>query len=70
MSKFARCLFGSTLAGIAGLLTFAAPVPHQRVVTAGEISARAWGRTGSSLRKAMKAIDADAVKSGPVGSTN
>ncbi|MGF1275543.1 hypothetical protein [Acetobacter pasteurianus] len=64
MAKYARSLFGSTLAGLAGLLAFATPAPHQRIVSASEINARAWGRTGASLRKAMKAVDTDAVKSG------
>lgn len=70
MAKYARGLLGSTLAGIAGLLAFAAPAPHQRIVSASELSARAWGRTGASLRKAMKVVDADVVKSGTAGSKN
>lgn len=70
MAKHARSLLGSTLAGIAGLLAFAAPTPHQRIVSASEINARAWGRAGASLRKAMKAVDADVVKSGTSSSSN
>lgn len=53
MAKYARGLLGSTLAGIAGLLAFAAPAPHQRIVSASEINARAWGRTGVFLRRSM-----------------
>ena len=70
MAKYARSLLGSTLAGFAGLLAFASPAEHQRVVTASEMNARAWARTGASLRKAMKAMDANGVKSGSTNSEN
>ncbi|GCE82210.1 hypothetical protein MSKU9_0351 [Komagataeibacter diospyri] len=68
MASHARRLIASTIAGFAGLLTFASPAEHHPVPTANEISARSWGRVGSSLRRAMK--DADARTSSPAKSLN
>ncbi len=58
MANHARRLIASTIAGFAGLLTFASPAEYHPVPTANEISARSWSRVGSSLRRAMKDADA------------
>lgn len=59
MANYARRLANSAAAGFAGLLAFATPAQHQRVVSANEITARAWAKTGASLRRSMKTIDAE-----------
>lgn len=59
MAHYARRLANSAAAGFAGLLAFAAPAQQQRVISANEISARAWAKTGASLRRSMKTIDAE-----------
>lgn len=63
MANYARRLANSAAAGFAGLLAFATPVQHQRVVSANEITARAWAKTGASLRRSMKNVDAESTAS-------
>lgn len=53
MANYARRLANSAAAGVSSLLAFAAPARHQRVVSANEITARAWTKTGASLRDSM-----------------